>query len=349
MAKENIMMKACQGHRTNPFPVWLMRQAGRYMKSYQKVREKYSFIEICKTPELAAEVTMQPVDQLGVDAAIIFADILLVPEAMGMLLNFKMDGSSPLFPSPVTNEADINKLCIPDPSVTNKYLIDAIKLVRSRLSPEIPLIGFSGSPWTLAVYMVEGQPDKELQRTKGLMYLEPDLFKTLLKKITESVKLYLNAQINAGVQIIQIFDSLAIHLSTNEFLTFSLPFMQEIVHYIKSQWGNSVPIIIFPRGASHSLTAIQQTGCDVISIDWTMSLEQAAALTHNSIVLQGNLDPMVMLSTTDIIAQQTHQILQEASSLNGFIFNLGHGILPNTPEDNVKFLIDFVHSKSTTE
>jgi uroporphyrinogen decarboxylase len=211
------------------------------------------------------------------------------------------------------------------------------------LKPEIPLIGFSGSPWTLAAYMLEGQPGKELQHAKVFMHQERALMISLLKKITETLKLYLAAQIDAGAQIIQIFDSLAGQISKQDFLAFSLPFMQEIISFIKSKYEDSIPIILFARGASHSLQAIRETGCHVISIDWMMSIQEAGEATGYSIPLQGNLDPAILLTTKEIITLHARDILQQSSPLKGFIFNLGHGVLPSTPEANVRFLIDLVH------
>ncbi|OGF67090.1 MAG: hypothetical protein A2Y62_09120 [Candidatus Fischerbacteria bacterium RBG_13_37_8] len=264
-----------------------------------------------------------------------------------MNLSFKKDGSAPFFENPVRDKNHVDHLRIPDPFESNDYLMHAIRLVKNTLSADKPLIGFTGSPWTLAAFMTEGEITKNLEVAKALLYREPELLMQLLNKITEAVKLYVEAQIIAGANIIQIFDSLAGHLSKHDFLQYSLPYISDVVKYIKLKYGTRIPVIVFARGASHSIMEIQQIGSDVISIDWTLSIKEAMALTGNTITLQGNLDPVVLLASQPRIAGKVRELMLEAIELKGFIFNLGHGILATTPEANVRYLVDYVHERST--
>jgi uroporphyrinogen decarboxylase len=323
-----------------------MRQAGRYMGSYRKLRERYSFIQLCKIPELAAKVTMQPVEEIGVDAAIIFSDILFLLEGMGLRVVFGEDDSAPYIENPINSVDDVNKLRIPEMSEEFGFLLNAIGMVKEQLPDDKPLIGFSGSPWTLAAIAIQGSFRDEFRKARVFMYNHQDDFIKLLSRITEAVKLYIDAQISAGVDLIQIFDSLAIYLTRDNYLRFSLTSMGEIINFIKIKYKGLVPQIIYSRGASHSLREIQQIGCDVISIDSTLSIREANMLTDNKVALQGNLEPLILLASKNVIAEEAKKIMIDAAELDGFIFNLGHGVLPGTPEENVKYLVDYVHEKS---
>jgi len=337
----SLMMQACKNIKTDKIPIWLMRQAGRYMESYRKIREKYSFMEICKIPELSAECTLQPIKKFNFDAAIIFSDILLLPEAMGIKLLFDEKTSAPIILSPIKERKDIESLKVPEPEEDCSFLMKAIKIVRSELDSKIPLIGFSGSPWTLAAFIIEGNQNKEFINTKRFLYEEPELFNNLLKIITSAIIRYLKAQIMSGANIIQIFDSLAYVLSKKEFNVFSLSYIKIIIESLK-EFNKEIPVIIFAKGASHSLSEIKKSGCDVVSLDTSLSITEAIEIINNEVAIQGNLDPAVLLCKKEIIAEQTHQLLQEASKAKGYIFNLGHGILKNTPEENVSFLVECV-------
>lgn len=343
LINNSLMMQACKNNKTDKIPIWLMRQAGRYMESYRKIREKYSFMEICKIPELSAEVTLQPIKKFNLDAAIIFSDILLLPEAMGIELFFDEKTSAPIIPNPIKGKKDIDSLKVPEPEEDCSFLMKAIKIVKRELDSKIPLIGFSGSPWTLAAFTIEGHPNKEFFNTKRFLYEQPELFHNLLKIITFSTIRYLKAQIISGADIIQIFDSLAYLLSKKDFNTFSLSYMKIIIESLK-EFNREIPVIIFAKGASHSLSEIKKSGCDVISLDNTLSIIEALGIINNEIAIQGNLDPAILLCKKEVIADKTNQILQEASKAKGYIFNLGDGILKNTPEKNVSFLVERVKS-----
>ncbi len=320
-----------------------MRQAGRYLPEYRAVRAKADFLTLCKTPELAAEVTIQPVDLVDVDAAIIFSDILVVPEAMGMELVVEENKGGPRFPSPLRSVSDIEKLAIPDPNEKLKYVMDALRLTRQRLNGRVPLIGFSGSPWTLASYMVEGKGSKNFRFIKELIYNEPVLAHKLLNKIAKSVASYLNAQIEAGAQAVQIFDTWGGILTQDAFDEFSLQYIKQIIAELKHE---GVPVIVFCKDCGHSIEKIAKSGCDVVGLDWTIDIGKARAQISDKVALQGNMDPTILYAKPERIRQEVRNILGKFGKGTGHVFNLGHGILPDVPVEHVKEFVQAVKEES---
>ena len=341
----DTFLKACFRQPTSYTPVWMMRQAGRYLPEYRAVRAKTDFLTLCKTPELAAEVTIQPVDIIGVDAAIIFSDILIVPEAMGMHLIVEEGRGGPQFPKPLRSSSDIEKIIIPDPTDKLKYVMDALRLTRKLLNGRVPLIGFSGSPWTLASYMVEGRGSKNFRYVKEMIYNEPKLAHILLEKLTKSVATYLKAQIEAGAQAVQIFDTWGGILSQDAFQEFSLQYIEQVISEIKV---DGVPVIVFCKDCGHSLDKIALTGCNVVGLDWTIDIGDARKSVGNRVALQGNMDPTILYSKPERIRQEVKSILAKFGKGTGHIFNLGHGILPDIPVDHAKELIRAVKEESIT-
>lgn len=339
----NLFLKASKRLPCERTPIWMMRQAGRYLPEYRKIREKYDFLTMCKTPELAAEVTIQPVDILGVDAAIIFSDILVLPEAMGLELVMEEGKGGPRFPKPIRTTDDVNQLIIPDPHDKLKYLMDAIQLTKKNLNGRVPLIGFSGSPWTLATYMLEGEGKKTFDLILETTEKQPQELHNLLEKITKSVTKYLTAQIESGADAIQIFDTWGGILPKNKFKDFSLRYIEQIISELKRK---DEPVIVFCKDASHSLEFIARTGCEVVGLDWKVNIGEARKSIGDIVALQGNLNPEVLLKNPEIIIEETKRILENYGNGSGHIFNLGHGILPNTPVENAKILIQTVKEES---
>ncbi|MFA6468448.1 MAG: uroporphyrinogen decarboxylase [Bacteroidota bacterium] len=339
----DLLLRAARKQPVERTPVWFMRQAGRYLPEYRAVRAKADFLTLCKTPELAAEVTIQPVELVGVDAAIIFSDILVVPEAMGMELIVEEGKGGPRFPSPLRSMDDINKLRAIDPNKELKYVMDALRVTKERLADRVPLIGFSGSPWTLATYMVEGKGSKNYRHIKELIFSDPTLAHTLLQRLAQSVADYLSAQVDAGANIVQIFDTWGGILGQEEFQEFSLQYIQQIVAQVKKK---GVPVIVFCKDCGHSLKRIAETGADVVGLDWTTDIGKTRNLIGNKTALQGNLDPTMLFSTPERIEQGVKSILAKYGNGSGHIFNLGHGILPETPVENVKAFINAVKTHS---
>jgi uroporphyrinogen decarboxylase len=342
--KEAIFLRACRRERTERTPIWMMRQAGRYLPEYRAIREKYDFLTMCRTPSIASEITIQPVEIIGVDAGIIFSDILVVPEAMGMKIHISEE-SGPWLENPVRTEADVDKLVIPDPADKLKYVLDAISITRRNLREDIPLIGFSGSPWTLFAYMVEGNGSKNFERARAFIYSQNILSHRLLEKISASVSNYLMAQIESGVNAIQIFDTWAALLGYEEWREFSLAYIKKVIDEIKSKF-DEIPVILFARGMWTWIDDIIRTGCDVISIDWTFDIGMARRISGGRVAVQGNLDPAVLLSSEDIIVREAKKILDRFGKGDGHIFNLGHGILPDTPVENARILVEAVKRES---
>lgn len=327
-------------------PIWIMRQAGRYLPEYRELRAKAkNFLTLCKTPELACEATMQPLRRFSLDAAIIFSDILTIPDAMGLELYFT-EGEGPRFQKPIVGEKDITHLPIPDINKLN-YVMDAIRLTKKELADTVPLIGFAGSPWTLATYMIENGSSKTFSNIKKMMFNEPVLLHQLLNKLAESVANYLNAQISAGVNAIMIFDTWGGILTPHDYEKFSLHYMTEIIKKIKhNDLQQSIPIILFTKGGGQWLEIIAQSGCDAIGLDWTINIGDARKRIGNKVALQGNMDPAVLYATPDKIREEAASILNNFGTGTGHIFNLGHGIYPDVPYENVKVLIDAVHELS---
>ncbi len=325
-----------------------MRQAGRYLPEYREVRRKTDFLTLCKTPELAAEVTIQPVEILDVDAAIIFSDILVVPEAMGMKLEL-MESQGPKFLNPIRTRTDIEKLVVPDVSQALRYVEDAIRLTRRELAFRVPIIGFSGAAWTLFAYAVEGKSSKDFRRAKQMLFEHPKDAHAFLKKLTKVVSDYLLLQIEAGADAVQIFDTWAGLLSEEHYKEFSLQYIHETVQTVKLKYPKT-PVIVFAKGAGGLLTEIAQTGCDAVGLDWTVDIAKARWQLSDRVALQGNLDPIMLLASPERIREAASQILRkfgEHSEQSGHVFNLGHGILPETNPSHLKALIDFVKTEST--
>lgn len=340
--KNDLLLRACRGESVSRTPIWIMRQAGRYLPEYQRIRKKADFLTMCRTPELAAEVTLQPVDILGVDAAIIFSDILVIPAAMGMELNF-YEGRGPVFEQPLRHPDQFRRLRPVNTKEDLQYVLAALRLVRKELSGRVPVIGFAGAPWTLAAYMVEGHGSKNFTEVKTLMYTEPHLLHNLLEKLSIAVADFLNAQIDAGAQVVQIFDSWAGILTPEYFRAFSLPYIKKVVERVKN---SGVPIIVFAREAGHSFEQLSEVGADVLSVSWTEDLNDAVRSVNGQVALQGNLDPCVLFAPIDTIKEEARKVLDKAKNAPGHIFNLGHGILPQTPVDSAKALVEFVREES---
>ena len=340
---EHLFLKACFREAIPRTPVWIMRQAGRYLPEYRAIRAKVDFLTLCKTPDLAAEVTIQPVDILGVDAAIIFSDILVVPEAMGMQLVVDEHKGGPRFPAPLRSARDIQKLTIPDPADNLRFVTDAIRLTRKLLNGRVPLLGFSGSPWTLAAYMVEGQGSKDFRTAQEFVHNSPKDAHELLEKLSRAVSSYLNAQIEAGAQAVQIFDTWGGILPVDAFHEFSLQYIRNVVQSVKR---NDVPVIVFCKDCAHSLDAISACGCHVVGLDWTVDIANARRTIGNRVALQGNLDPAVLYSEPNTIREHVKKILAGFGEGSGHVFNLGHGILPDVPVEHAKELVNAVKEES---
>ncbi|MES2733746.1 MAG: uroporphyrinogen decarboxylase [Bacteroidota bacterium] len=338
--KNDLLLRAARGEKTERTPVWLMRQAGRILPEYRAVREKLSgFIELATTPELAAEVTIQPVDILGVDAAIIFSDILVIPEAMG--LPYEMaEKRGPYFPQTVQSLADLDKLKVSDAKTDLGYVLEAIKIVKRELNGRVPLIGFAGAPFTIFCYMVEGSGSKTFSKAKKMLYADPDLSHRLLQKITDSTIDYLKAQISVGADLVQLFDSWAGILSPDQYRTFSLPYIAQICDAIKKAYPLT-PITVFAKGAFFARNEMGKLSCNVIGLDWNMEVAESRALIGSDKTLQGNLDPCVLYASFDQIRHETRKMLQEFGS-HPHIANLGHGVYPDTDPEKVKCFIETV-------
>ena len=333
----DTFLKACRGEEVAYTPVWLMRQAGRYMKEYQEIRAKVDFLTLCKTPELAATVTLQPIDILGVDAAILFSDILIPVEAMGMPLEFH-DKKGPILGDPVRTKAGVDKLVIPDTEDSMPFVLDTIKILRREL--KVPLIGFSGAPWTLATYIIEGGSSKNFMHTKRMMYQNPGLFKALMEKITATVIEYLTSQIHAGVQAVQLFDSWAGILAPYDYENNIFPYVKSAIKALKKF---DIPVIYFVNDCAGLLKVVKKCGADVIGIDWRVDMAKAAKKLGKKYSIQGNLDPCVLFAPKEQIEDRVKDILFKAEPARGHIFNLGHGILPETPVENAIAMVEAVH------
>lgn len=333
-------LKACRGESVDATPIWIMRQAGRYLPEYRKIREKISFLELCKTPERAAEVTIQPVDILGVDAAILFSDILIPVEAMGMDLDFT---PAPVFSEPLKSKEDIDRLVVPCPEESVPFVLETVRILKRELEGRVPLIGFSGSPFTLACYMVEGGGSKNFLNIKTMMFREPAVFDLLMKKLVEMVTLYLSAQVEAGAQAVQIFDTWGGILSPPDYSLYDLSYTAAVIRAVKEK--HDVPVIYYVGDGSSLLEMTATAGADVIGLDWRTNIGEARGRIGQEVPVQGNLDPAALMGRVESIREKARDIINEAGP-KGHIFNLGHGILPPTPPENAKALVDFVHEYS---
>ena len=338
---ESAFMRACRRESVPYTPIWLMRQAGRYMPEYREVRNRVGFLELCKSPSLAAEVTVTAAERLGVDAAIIFADILLIVEPLGLNLEFSK-GEGPVIHNPVRSRADVDRLRELDQVEPLSFVFDAIKQTRSALPGDLPLIGFSGAPFTLASYIVEGGSSRNFVRTKSLMYNDSGAWHAMMSLISRGLIKYLNAQIEAGAQAIQLFDSWVGCLSPADYRQYALPHTRAVISGISP----GTPVIHFGTGTSALLELMREAGGDVIGVDWRVSLDDAWARLGEDVGVMGNLDPVALFAGRDQLRNQTKRILDQAGGRNGHVFNLGHGILPDTPVENVIALVDAVHEMS---
>lgn len=344
--KNDRLLRAIWREPLDVTPVWMMRQAGRYLPEYQATRARAgSFMKLCKNPELACEVTLQPLARYDLDAAIIFSDILTIPDAMGLGLEF-VEGKGPVFARPIQSLADIEKLTVPDPSQLH-YVYEAIGLVQQSLAGKVPLIGFSGSPWTLAAYMLEGRATPGFPKALRLLATEPQALHNLLNILTQSVVAHLNAQIQAGAQVVMLFDTWGGILNTQAYEAFSLYYLKQIVNSLTGTYNNKrAPVILFTKGGKSWLEQLADTGCDVVGLDWEISLQEARARIGTKVALQGNLNPACLLESPEWIQRAATQVIDSFGSGSGHIFNLGHGITPEVPPENVTILIETVHEVS---
>jgi len=340
-------LRALQREPVDMTPVWMMRQAGRYLPEYRATRAKAgSFMDLCRNPELACEVTIQPLERFPLDAAILFSDILTIPDAMNLGLSFNT-GHGPQFETPVRTAANVAKLPIPDPEGELRYVMDAVRTIRRELNGRVPLIGFSGSPWTLATYMVEGGSTKEFGKVKGMMFEQPEVMHQLLDKLAQSVTSYLNAQIAAGAQAVMIFDTWGGVLTPRDYQVFSLDYMQRIVAGLtREAEGRRVPVILFTKGGALWLDKMAASGADALGVDWTIDLADARAASGDRVALQGNMDPCILYSNPERIRQEVASVLASYGKGPGHVFNLGHGIHPTIDPDNVAAFIEAVHELS---
>lgn len=352
--KNDTFLRALLKEPTEYTPLWLMRQAGRYLPEYCETRKRAgNFLNLCKSPDMACEVTLQPLARYNLDAAILFSDILTVPDAMGLGLYFA-EGEGPKFERPVRTEADVARLAAPDPDAELRYVTDAVREIRKALAGRIPLIGFSGSPFTLACYMVEGGGSDDFRLIKSMMYGRPELLHTILRVNAKAVADYLNAQIEAGAQAVMIFDTWGGTLADGAYQTFSLGYMRDVVSQLKREHdGQRIPSIVFTKGGGLWLEEIAGIGCDAVGLDWTVNLGKARARIGDRCALQGNLDPMALFAPPEAIRSQATQLLDSFGrprnadgTWAGHVFNLGHGISQYTPPENVAVLVEAVHAHS---
>jgi uroporphyrinogen decarboxylase len=334
-------MRACKGEKTERAPIWIMRQAGRYLPEYRALREKYDFLTSCKTPELASEITIQPIDIVKTDAAILFSDILVIPEAMGMHLEL-IESKGPVFNEPVRDLQAIENLQTEGVVERLDYVMQAVKMTKEKLNGRVPLIGFSGAPWTLATYMVEGRGSKNYDVIKSLMYNEPEAAHRLLQLLADSIVEYLNAKIAAGCDAVQIFDTWAGILSPSDFEEFSLRYIRYICEKLETR---GAPVIVFAKGVS-SYKGLAELKCDVLGVDWSKNLGDVRAEIDGRKALQGNLDPTVLFAPKEKIRAETERVLASYGHGSGHVFNLGHGVLPKTPVENVQYLVECVKELS---
>jgi len=334
--KNDLLLKALRKEKVERPPVWMMRQAGRYLPDYIKLRDKYDFFTRVQTPELATEITLQPVNQVGVDAAIIFSDILVIPQAMGTEVLME-EGKGPSLPKTIKTQKDIDELNTDNAEEHLKYVLDALSLTKKELNGRVPLIGFAGAPWTILCYMVEGKGSKTWDKAKQFAYTQPELAHALLQKITNITIDYLKAQTMAGADTVQVFDSWAGSLSPEDFKTYAQPYLLQIAEAVK----DSAPVILFPKGSWYALNDLSKSGASGIGIDWSLTPQFARELTNNNITLQGNFDPAKLLAPIPQIKKWVKEMIDEFGTQN-YIVNLGHGITPNVPVDHAKAFVEAV-------
>ena len=334
--KNDLILKALKGEKVSRPPVWMMRQAGRYLPDYIKLREKYDFFTRVQTPELACEITLQPVDQVGVDAAILFSDILVIPQAMGLTVLLE-ENKGPVLPNIIKTKEDIDALNCTEVDESLRYVYKALGLIKKELNGRVPLIGFAGAPWTLLCYMIEGKGSKTWDKAKQFCFTQPELAHSLLQKITDITILYLKAQVNAGADLVQVFDSWSGMLSPADFKLFAQPYLVQIADAVSSH----APVILFPKGSWYALPELSKTSAAGLGIDWSITPEMARSMTNNSITLQGNFDPSKLLAPIPQIKKEVKEMI-DAFGVNRYIANLGHGIMPNIPVDHARAFVDAV-------
>ena len=340
MPKNNLFLQALAGETVDRPPVWMMRQAGRYLPDFMKLKAKYDFFTRCQTPELAADITVMPIDQIGTDAAILFSDILVVLQAMNIDVQMK-DGVGPWLPNPIQNSSDVEAVIVPEVEDALDYVFGAIDLTLEKLDDRVPLIGFAGSPWTLLCYAIQGQGSKTFDKAKAFCFEHPQLADTLLQKITDTTIAYLKTKVKHGVHAVQLFDSWGGLLSPSDYQQFSWKYLQQIIDALKED----IPVIVFGKGCWFALREMSQSGASALGIDWTCSAENARYLTGGNITLQGNYDPARLLSPIPTIEKDVQQMIQ-AFGKDRYIVNLGHGILPNIPVPHAKAFVDAVKNYS---
>lgn len=345
--QNDLLIRALLRQEVPRTPIWMMRQAGRYLPEYRQVRSKAgSFMQLCTNPQLACEVTLQPLERFGFDAAILFSDILTIPDAMGLGLSFT-EGEGPQFANPIRTADDIKKLPIPDPETDLKYVMDAVRLIKKELKGSVPLIGFSGSPWTLATYMVEGKSSKNFQKVKSLMFEQPILLHQMLDKLAKSVAAYLNAQIAAGADVVMLFDTWGGMLSHDDYLEFSLAYAQQVKQLLNiQQVDRQIPTILFTKGGGLWLESMVETGYDALGLDWQTHIGSARARVGEKVALQGNMDPITLYAAPEVIHEKVSKVLAAYGHGAGHVFNLGHGILPDINPEHVKVMVDAVKELS---
>jgi uroporphyrinogen decarboxylase len=332
LTRKELFLCACRCEAVPRVPVWLMRQAGRYLPEYREIRANHSFLQVCKTPDLAVEVSLQPFRRLGVDAIIIFSDILIPAEAMGLKL--ELGDAGPNLPQPVRNEADVKKLRLFDPNMDTGFLMEALRRTIKHVGPDVPVLGFAASPWTLACYMVEGGTKEGFTTVKSFLSNEPRIFRDLLRKIAKATILYLNGQIEAGVTAVQLFDTWCGELDLADYTEFVLPVVQEVIAGLKTK----VPVIYYTKASHHLLSSVIRTGANVLSVDWRISLPELRELAGPRIALQGNLDPALLFAPAETIRTRTLELVGELGG-KGHLLNLGHGILQHTPVENAQLFV----------
>jgi uroporphyrinogen decarboxylase len=345
--QNDLLLRALLRQPTPRTPLWMMRQAGRYLPEYRATRAKAgSFLNLCMNPELACEVTLQPLERYRLDAAILFSDILTVPHAMNVGLSFET-GEGPKIARPVRTPADIDKLPIPDPEGELRYVMDAVRTIRRELQGRVPLIGFAGSPWTVGTYMVEGGGSRNFEHIKGMLYGAPDQLHRLLDVVTRATVVYLNAQIAAGAQAVMVFDTWGGALTPADFREFSLRYLKKIVDgLVREAEGRRVPVILFTKGGGQWLADMAATGCDALGVDWTTDLADARRAVQDRVALQGNLDPSVLYAPPARIREQVGRVLASYGRGHGHVFNLGHGIHPEVPPEHALAMVEAVHELS---
>lgn len=342
--KNDVFLRALLRQPVERTPVWMMRQAGRYLPEYRRVRQQAgSFMNLCTNPELACEVTLQPLDRYRLDAAILFSDILTIPDAMGLGLEFK-EGEGPQFQRPVTSAADVEKLGVPDPETDLRYVVDAVRVIKRELQGRVPLIGFSGSPWTLATYMVEGRGTREFRKIKAMLFEQPKVLHALLDVLARSVTSYLNAQIDAGADAVMVFDTWGGILAPHQYQDFSLAYAARIREGLNLERdGRKIPAILFTKGGGQWLETMADSGYDALGLDWTLDIGAARARVGARVALQGNLDPQALYAPIPVLEDEVARILASFGKGSGHVFNLGHGVWPDVNPDHVGAMIEAVH------